>query len=61
MRREHKVTKKKIFDLTAGVVLIALSVPANAQDARKVPRIGFLLPASLSAVSVRTEAFRQGL
>ncbi len=28
---------------------------------KKFPRIGFLVPASLSAVSVRTEAFRRGL
>ena len=58
---EKKDMKKNIFGLTAGAVLIALSVPANAQDAKKVPRIGFLVPASLSAVSVRTEAFRRGL
>ena len=34
---------------------------AQAQQAMKVPRIGFLSAASPSAISARTEAFRQGL
>ena len=34
---------------------------AEAQQPKKVPRIGFLTAASLSSVAVRVEAFRQGL
>jgi putative ABC transport system substrate-binding protein len=34
---------------------------AEAQQAKKVPRIGYLAGASSSAIAFRTEAFRQGL
>ena len=34
---------------------------AQAQQQKKVPRIGFLVPDSQSASSIRTEAFQQGL
>src|SRR4029453_9250044 len=34
---------------------------AEAQQAKKVPRIGYLSASSLVALSSRTEAFRQGL
>ena len=39
----------------------ALCASAEAQQPTKVPRIGYLVGASLSAVSARIEAFRQGL
>src|SRR5438309_1655070 len=42
-------------------LLLALSFPAAAQQPTKVPRIGYLTAASLSAISGRTEAFRHGL
>jgi putative ABC transport system substrate-binding protein len=41
-------------------LLLAPSFPAQAQQ-QKVPRIGFLSTASLSSLSPRLEAFRQGL
>jgi ABC-type uncharacterized transport system substrate-binding protein len=44
-----------------GVLLFALSVPANAQQLKKVPRIGFLGFTSLSGIAARIEAFREGL
>jgi putative ABC transport system substrate-binding protein len=43
-----------------GAVLVALSLPAEAQQT-KVPRIGYLTAGSHSSVSVRVEAFREGL
>jgi len=43
------------------VVLLALGVIAEAQQANKVPRIGYLTGAARSSMSARTEAFRQGL
>ena len=46
--------------LVAALVL-ALGPIAQAQQAAKVPRVGFLGTASPSAVSARVEAFRQGL
>ena len=43
------------------VVILAFVHPAEAQQPKKVPRIGFLFGSSLSANSARHEAFRQGL
>ena len=43
------------------VLLLAVAVIAEAQQPRKVPRIGFLAAASTSAVAARIEAFRHGL
>ena len=52
----HKV----ILFLLAASVLICFH-PADAQQPAKIPRIGFLSGQSLSTISTRTEAFRQGL
>jgi len=41
--------------------LLATASPAEAQQPKKAPRIGFLCAPSPSAVSVRIEAFRRGL
>jgi ABC-type uncharacterized transport system substrate-binding protein len=40
---------------------IALSVPVDAQQSTKVPRVGYLAAVSASADAPRLEAFRQGL
>jgi putative ABC transport system substrate-binding protein len=42
-------------------LLIALGVPATAQQPGKIARVGFLTGASLSPQFARNEAFRQGL
>ena len=42
-----------------GAVLLAVALLAEAQQPKKVPRIGFLA-ATPSAIAARTEAFRQG-
>jgi putative ABC transport system substrate-binding protein len=42
-------------------LLLALSVSSQAQQSKKVPRIGFLSPGSASSVTGRYEAFRYGL
>ena len=44
-----------------GALLFALCLSAEAQQSAKVPRIVFLSTASLSSLSPRLEAFRQGL
>ena len=41
--------------------MFALSIPAEAQQTAKVPRIGFLSSLSPSSITARTESFRQGL
>src|SRR4029434_6916713 len=43
------------------VPLLAVAVITEAQQPKKVARIGFLAAVSLSANSARFEAFRQGL
>ncbi len=52
---------KKILVSMLAVVILAFVHPAEAQQPKKVPRIGFLFGSSLSANSARHEAFRQGL
>ena len=43
------------------VVLLAVAVIAEAQQTKKVPRVGFLVAPSRSFFSVRLEGFQQGL
>jgi putative ABC transport system substrate-binding protein len=43
------------------ISVLAATGLAHAQQPKKVPRIGFLVGGSASAVATRTEAFRQGL
>ena len=52
--------RRKFFGLTLSAGLFALSLPAQAQQPAKVPRIAFLLGSSPGA-DPRVEAFRQGL
>ncbi|MGH7765913.1 MAG: ABC transporter substrate-binding protein [Candidatus Binatia bacterium] len=53
--------RKNIVRLTLGVLLLALSFPAAAQQPAGIPRIGILAPLSVSSFSGRLEAFRQRL
>jgi len=52
---------KKTLVLALAATLLALSFPAEAQQPKKIPRIGYLTGNSLSDLSARMEAFRQGL
>jgi putative tryptophan/tyrosine transport system substrate-binding protein len=53
--------KKKITVLTLCAMLFALCSSTEAQQPKKVPRIGFLYAGSPSGQLARAEAFRQGL
>ena len=53
--------KKNLLRLTLCALLFAIGFPAQAQQQGKVPRIGFLLPTSRSAVAEPLDAFRGGL
>ncbi|HWP60468.1 MAG TPA: ABC transporter substrate-binding protein [Candidatus Acidoferrales bacterium] len=53
--------RKKSFVFALCAVLLALTYSASAQQAKKIPRIGFLSASSPVALSDRLEAFRQGL
>jgi ABC-type uncharacterized transport system substrate-binding protein len=52
---------KKILVSILAVVILAFVHLADAQQAKKVPRIGFLDPTSSAISKARIEAFRQGL
>lgn len=53
--------RRKITILTLCAMLFALCFSAEAQQAGKIPRIGWLTNARFSEIPNRTEAFRQGL
>jgi len=53
--------KQKIIVLTLSARLLALCSSADAQQSTQIPRIGFLSATSLSTISARIEALRQGL
>jgi hypothetical protein len=53
--------KAGVLSITFVVVLLAIAVNAEAQQANKVPRIGYLSVLSPSSDSTRNEAFRLGL
>jgi len=47
--------------VASGVTFAMCGAVAQAQQPKKIPRIGYLAAVSPSAVAARTEAFRQGL
>ena len=51
----------KIVALALSGVLLALCVPINAQQPKKIPRIGFLIGTFPSTNAARIDAFREGL
>jgi putative tryptophan/tyrosine transport system substrate-binding protein len=54
--------RKTVIGFALSVMLSALCLPAEAQQPKEVPRIGYLTADSRSArADVRAEAFRQGL
>jgi len=52
---------RKIVYVALGALLAALCASAEAQQPKKVPRIGYLDAVSFSVNAARVEAFRQGL
>jgi putative ABC transport system substrate-binding protein len=62
MKRIIPIASNLFFALTfSGAMLLALSIPTEAQQPTKIPRIGYLIVAFPSTSPARTEAFRQGL
>jgi putative ABC transport system substrate-binding protein len=53
--------KSDFLSILFVVLLLAVGVITEAQQPPKMPRIGFLIATSPSALSARTDAFRQGL
>jgi hypothetical protein len=58
---QWSAARESVFSLTFGVVLFALCISAEAQQPRKVSRIGILVGGSASSDSARIEALRKGL
>src|ERR671919_926528 len=52
---------KKPICVALGIMLLPLTFSAQAQQPKKVPRIGFLSGSPPSSIKAGTEAFRQGL
>jgi len=61
VERTKKNMKRKITVITLCALLLALCLSANAQQATKVPRIGFLGAFSASDFANRLDGLRQGL
>jgi putative ABC transport system substrate-binding protein len=53
--------RRTVFGFALSSLLLALCVPADAQQPKKIARIGVLGGASASALSTSVESFRQGL
>jgi putative tryptophan/tyrosine transport system substrate-binding protein len=49
------------FSFVLFAMLFALCGPAEAQEPKKVPRIGYFTPGAASAISTNLKAFHQGL
>src|SRR4030095_13118325 len=56
-----RMKKAAVPSILVAVVLLALGVIAEAQQPKKVPRIGYLAGVPLSVNADRVEAFRQGM
>jgi putative tryptophan/tyrosine transport system substrate-binding protein len=56
-----EMNKRKLGSFALCAMLFALCLPAEAQQPKKIPRIGFLAAPSQSFFSARAEGFRQGL
>lgn len=52
---------RTVFRFSLDVLFFALCISAEAQQPTRTPRVGYLVPASPSAIADRREAFRQGL
>ena len=60
-KADTKPVNKKIMFLALCSLLLAPCSAVEAQQPKKIPRIGFLAGVSPSTISARTEAFRRGL
>src|SRR5262249_52558201 len=61
MKAQRKSVRKEIVCVVFGVLLLALGSPAEAQQAKKVHRIGYLLSGDPATESVRSEGIRLAL
>ena len=57
----RQIMKQKFIGIALCAMLFTLSLPAQAQQAAGIPRIGILIPSSASFLSTRREAFHRRL
>jgi hypothetical protein len=55
---EDEMKNRKFMGLALGAMLLALSFPSEAQQPKKVPRIGYLSNTDPASESARSEAVR---
>jgi putative ABC transport system substrate-binding protein len=55
------IAQRSVLCVALCATLLALCIPAHAQQPAKIPRIGYLMGQSRSTASVRVDPFRQGL
>ena len=53
------MNKRKLGSIALSVMLIALGLPAEAQQVKKIPMIGYLAAGSLATMNIN--GLRQGL
>jgi len=53
--------KTIVFCVAIGALFVALTLPAEAQQPKKVPRIGYLSPFDAATESARSEPYRRAL
>jgi putative tryptophan/tyrosine transport system substrate-binding protein len=58
---QEKSMMRQIFWVPLCALLLALGVPVDAQQPKKISRVGYLAAVSATADAPRLEAFRQGL
>lgn len=58
---EERLMRKKVLRFALGTMFFALCATADAQDAAKLPRIGYLSSASRAFESKRAEAISLAL
>ena len=58
--RIENIENRKLYGLAVGAMFLALSFPAQAQQPKKIPRIGVLIGGP-AAARLYDEVFRQGL
>jgi len=58
---QEKSMMRQIFWIPLCALLLALGVPIDAQQPKKISRVGYLAAVSAAADAPRLEAFRQGL
>jgi putative ABC transport system substrate-binding protein len=59
--RSEMIDGRLLFVVSITLMIFAAAFTADAQQPKRVPRIGYLCPTRPSSLLARTEAFRQGL